>query len=88
MAAVGEWIDALRGICVSGGEMQIKNPISYIEEMENVSPTVRGIILVVISGAFFASMHGSVRMLSRELDAMEIAFFRAFFGFVFFAFRL
>ena len=85
MAAVGEWIDALRGKCVSGGEMQIKNPISYIEEMENVSPTVRGIILVVISGAFFASMHGSVRMLSRELDAMEIAFFRAFFGFVFFA---
>ncbi len=65
--------------------MQIKNPIRFIEEMENVSPTVRGIILVVISGAFFASMHGSVRLLSRELDAMEIAFFRAFFGFVFFA---
>ncbi len=65
--------------------MQIKNPIRLIEEMENVSPTVRGIILVVLSGAFFATMHGSVRFLSRDLDAMEIAFFRAFFGFVFFA---
>jgi drug/metabolite transporter (DMT)-like permease len=78
-------IDAMRGKCVSGREMQIKNPIRYIEEMEDVSPTVRGIILVVISGAFFASMHGSVRFLSKDLDAMEIAFFRAFFGFVFFA---
>ena len=45
---------------------------------------VRGIILAIASGAFFASMHGSVRLLSQDLDAMEIAFFRAFFGFVFF----
>lgn len=53
--------------------------------MESVSPTVRGIILAIASGAFFATMHGSVRLLSRDLDAMEIAFFRAFFGFLFFA---
>lgn len=65
--------------------MQFKNPIRFIEEMETVSPTVRGIILAVMSGAFFATMHGSVRLLSRDMDAMEIAFFRAFFGFVFFA---
>ncbi len=65
--------------------MRIPNPIRYIEEMESVSPTVRGIILAISSGAFFATMHGSVRFLSQDLDAMEIAFFRAFFGFVFFA---
>ena len=65
--------------------MQLKNPIRMVEEMESISPTVRGIILAIASGAFFATMHGSVRLLSRELDAMEIAFFRAFFGFVFFA---
>ena len=56
-----------------------------IEEMESMSPTLRGIILTIASGAFFATMHGSVRLLSRDLDAMEIAFFRAFFGFLFFA---
>ncbi|MAM68520.1 MAG: hypothetical protein CMM12_07155 [Rhodospirillaceae bacterium] len=65
--------------------MKTVNPIRYIEEMENISPTVRGIILAIVSGAFFASMHGSVRLLSQDLDAMEIAFFRAFFGFLFFA---
>ncbi len=65
--------------------MQFKNPIRMVEEMENVSPTVRGIFLTIASGAFFATMHGSVRLLSQDLDAMEIAFFRAFFGFVFFA---
>jgi drug/metabolite transporter (DMT)-like permease len=65
--------------------MQLKNPIRMVEEMESISPTVRGIILAIASGAFFATMHGSVRLLSRDLDAMEIAFFRAFFGFVFFA---
>lgn len=65
--------------------MQIRNPIRMVEEMESVSPTIRGIILAVASGAFFASMHGSVRLLSRDLDAMEIAFFRALFGFLFFA---
>lgn len=65
--------------------MKTVNPIRYIEEMENISPTVRGIILAIASGAFFASMHGSVRLLSQDLDAMEIAFFRAFFGFLFFA---
>jgi|TARA_Y100000588_G_scaffold358304_1_gene416313 drug/metabolite transporter (DMT)-like permease len=64
--------------------MNLKNPIRYIEEMETVSTPVRGIILAIASGAFFASMHGSVRLLSQDLDAMEIAFFRAFFGFVFF----
>ena len=64
--------------------MKTLNPIRYIEEMENISPTVRGIILAITSGAFFASMHGSVRLLSQDLDAMEIAFFRAFFGFLFF----
>ena len=44
--------------------MKTVNPIRYIEEMENISPTVRGIILAIASGAFFASMHGSVRLLS------------------------
>ena len=65
--------------------MQIRNPIRMVEEMESVSPTVRGIIFAIASGAFFATMHGSVRLLSQDLDAMEIAFFRAFFGFLFFA---
>jgi drug/metabolite transporter (DMT)-like permease len=78
-------IDALRATCVIETGMQLKNPIRIIEEMADVSPTVRGIILAVLSGAFFATMHGSVRLLSQDLDAMEIAFFRAFFGFVFFA---
>tara|TARA_Y100001968_G_scaffold331612_1_gene386845 strand:+ start:612 stop:1529 length:918 start_codon:yes stop_codon:yes gene_type:complete len=65
--------------------MDWKNPVRFIEELDSVSPTIRGIILALVSGAFFATMHGSVRLLSRDLDATEIAFFRAFFGFVFFA---
>ncbi|MEC7489484.1 MAG: DMT family transporter [Pseudomonadota bacterium] len=65
--------------------MSFKNPIRYIVEMETVSPTMRGIILAIASGAFFASMHGMVRFLSNDIDPMEIAFFRALFGFLFFA---
>ena len=75
-------VDDVWGTCVCDDVMKFKNPIRIVEEMESVSPTVRGIILAVASGAFFASMHGSVKLLSRDLDAMEIAFFRAFFGFV------
>ncbi len=41
-------------------------------------------LLAFLSAGFFASMHGSVRYLSRDLDAFEIAFFRALFGFMFF----
>ena len=65
--------------------MRMTNPLRAVVEMEQVPPATRGILLALLSGAFFASMHGSVRFLSRELDAFEIAFFRALFGFLFFA---
>ena len=60
--------------------MQFKNPIRMVEEMENVSPTVRGILLTIASGAFFRDDAWVVRLLSQDLDAMEIAFFELFSG--------
>ncbi len=63
----------------------MKTPLQIVAGMAGLSPTARGILLALFSGAFFAMMHGLVRHLSRELDAMEIAFFRALFGFLFFA---
>ena len=65
--------------------MKLTNPLRLVEEMDRYPPAVRGILLALFSGAFFASMHGLVRLLSRELDALEISFFRALFGFLFFA---
>ncbi len=65
--------------------MQLKSPIAYIEGLDHLSPTAKGIVLAVASGLFFAAMHGTVRLLSKDVNAMEIAFFRAFFGFLFFA---
>lgn len=62
----------------------MRTPLQIVVEAKRPSPAVRGILLAVFSGAFFAMMHGLVRSLSRELDAMEIAFFRALFGFLFF----
>jgi drug/metabolite transporter (DMT)-like permease len=50
--------------------------------------TVRGMILLIISGALFAGMHGSIRLISgggtgtEGMHPFEIAFFRNFFGLV------
>lgn len=42
--------------------------------------TNRGIVLAIVSSALFAAMHVTVRHLSSELHAFEIAFFRNVFG--------
>ena len=42
--------------------------------------TNRGILLAIVSSALFAAMHVTVRHLSSELHAFEIAFFRTVFG--------
>ena len=42
--------------------------------------TNRGILLAIVSSALFAAMHVTVRHLSSELHAFEIAFFRNVFG--------
>ena len=64
--------------------MRLKTPPIIHQMTSSVSAQTRGILLAILSGAFFASMHGSVRFLSRDLDPFEIAFFRALFGFLFF----
>ncbi len=48
-------------------------------------PTLRGMILMVISGAMFTAMHATIRLVSAAgpeggLHPFEIAFFRNFFG--------
>ncbi len=48
-------------------------------------PTLRGMILMVISGAMFTAMHAAIRLVSAAgpeggLHPFEIAFFRNFFG--------
>lgn len=45
-------------------------------------PLLRGIALVLLSSALFASMHALVRHVSSGLHAFEIAFFRNLFGLV------
>ena len=50
-------------------------------------PALRGMVLMVISGAMFTAMHATIRLVSAEgpdggLHPFEIAFFRNFFGLV------
>ncbi len=47
-------------------------------------PAFCGIALVVIGSAFFATMHGAVRLVSAGVHPFEIAFFRNVFGFLVF----
>lgn len=46
------------------------------------SPAVLAISFMILAGALFASMHGTVRMVSFDLHPFVIAFFRNFFGFL------
>jgi drug/metabolite transporter (DMT)-like permease len=46
------------------------------------SPTVLAAAFMVLAGALFASMHGTVRMISFDLHPFVIAFFRNLFGFL------
>lgn len=46
------------------------------------SPTIVAAAFMVLAGALFASMHGTVRMISFDLHPFVIAFFRNLFGFL------
>ncbi|HJP21837.1 MAG TPA: DMT family transporter [Alphaproteobacteria bacterium] len=53
----------------------------------HLPPALRGMVLMVISGAMFTAMHATIRLVSAEgpdggLHPFEIAFFRNFFGLV------
>jgi drug/metabolite transporter (DMT)-like permease len=43
---------------------------------ESISKNLRGMLLMVLAGLFFASMHASIRFVSAEIHPFEIAFFR------------
>lgn len=47
-----------------------------------VSPAVMATAFMVLAGALFASMHGTVRLVSFDLHPFVIAFFRNLFGFL------
>ncbi|NKB19974.1 MAG: EamA family transporter [Alphaproteobacteria bacterium] len=46
------------------------------------SPAVLATAFMILAGALFASMHGTVRLLSADLHPFVIAFFRNLFGFL------
>lgn len=46
------------------------------------SPTIVAAAFMVLAGALFASMHGTVRLISFDLHPFVIAFFRNLFGFL------
>lgn len=45
-----------------------------------MSPTLRGILLMLASAVIFAGMHGAVRHVTAEVHPFEVAFFRNLFG--------
>lgn len=47
-----------------------------------VSPALLATCFMVLAGAFFAAMHGTVRLISFEMHPFVIAFFRNIFGFL------
>ncbi|MDE0779643.1 MAG: DMT family transporter [Alphaproteobacteria bacterium] len=50
--------------------------------LEMISPSVRGVLLVVIASAFFATMHNTIRHVTHVegIHPFEVAFFRNFLG--------
>ena len=46
------------------------------------SPTIVAAAFMVLAGALFASMHGTVRLISFDLHPFVIAFYRNLFGFL------
>ena len=57
-------------------------PPSHHRLLSRVPDTWKGIGLMAISGMAFVAMHASVKTVSQDLPGVEIAFFRAFFGFL------
>ena len=57
-------------------------PPSLHRLLSRVPDTWKGIGLMAISGMAFVAMHASVKTVSQDLPGVEIAFFRAFFGFL------
>jgi drug/metabolite transporter (DMT)-like permease len=51
--------------------------------MDTLSPTTRAALWMVVFCATMASLSGMIRYLSPEIPALEMAFFRNFFGFLF-----
>jgi drug/metabolite transporter (DMT)-like permease len=55
-------------------------PRTAAERFNLLSPTWRAVAFMVAASACLACMHGTVRMVSKELHPFEIAFFRNLFG--------
>ncbi len=56
----------------------------YAAAWTQLSPELRGIILMCLSSTGFALMHVMIRHATTEIHAMQIAFFRNFLGFIVF----
>ncbi len=57
---------------------------SALHALGERQPASCGIALIVMGSAFFAAMHGAVRLVSAGVHPFEIAFFRNVFGFLVF----
>lgn len=57
-------------------------PAGLNERIEAIPASVRGMLLVVLAAALFASMHNTIRFVTQVegLHAFEVAFFRVFLG--------
>ncbi len=54
-------------------------------QVEAIPPGVRGILLIVLASALFASMHNIIRLVTQQgIHPFEVAFFRTFFGLIVF----
>ena len=59
---------------------------SLNERIAAIPAPVRGLLLVVLASAFFASMHNTIRFVTQteDIHPFEVAFFRVVFGLVVF----
>ena len=56
------------------------------ERIAAIPAPVRGLLLIVLASAFFASMHNTIRFMTQTSDIhpFEMAFFRVAFGLIVF----
>ncbi len=59
-------------------------PAAPVRIWRSLTPTMRGIALMIVSTLGFAGMHVLIRYVSREVDPIQIAFLRNFFGLIVF----
>ncbi len=75
--------DTLSG-ATSRGSRQSVNGAAGGGILRGLSANARGIVFMIVSTVGFACMHTLIRLVSAEIDPIQIAFFRNFFGLIIF----